>query len=79
MTDRKLEAELTDLIRLIQLPRRYTMTLNDWFFPAELIPHSTKLKYRCNKLYENGLLERQGAANNRWGYRYRIKRDETKL
>ena len=50
---------------------RYEQT--DWFFPSDLIPHSSQFKYQCKKLYEAGLLERHGDGTNRWGYTYRIK------
>jgi len=44
-----------------------------WFFPSDLIPLSSSFKYQCKKLYGLGLLEREGDANSRWGYSYRIK------
>lgn len=49
-----------------------SFTLDSWFFPSDLCPHSLAFKYRCKKLYELGLLERQGDGRARWGYRYHI-------
>lgn len=47
-------------------------TPNGWFFPGDVYPHSQSLKYKCNKLYKLGLLERRGDSSDRWGYSYRI-------
>ena len=44
-----------------------------WFMPNDIAPHSSRFKYRCKKLYEAGLLERQGTSRDRWGYSYRVK------
>ncbi|KKL82683.1 hypothetical protein LCGC14_1982290 [marine sediment metagenome] len=41
------------------------------FFPSDAVPHSSKFKYKCKKLYEAGLLERS-EGYGRWGYRYRV-------
>lgn len=49
-----------------------SFTLDSWFFPGDLYPHSTAFRYKCKKLYELGLLERQGDWGARWGYRYHI-------
>ena len=50
----------------------YSFTLDSWFFPSDVHPHSTSFKYTCNKLYELGLLERNGSPPGSWGYRYHI-------
>ncbi len=71
-----LDEMLIDLKRRMGNPHRFNIKTDDWFFPCDVTPHSTKLKYRCNKLYKAGILERQGDGKDRWGYRYRIK--ETK-
>jgi len=68
-----LDELLSDIKRLLALKRwNYSYEMNDWFFPSDLIPHSTSVKYRCKKLFIAGLLERQGSSSDRWGYRYRI-------
>lgn len=63
---------LEDIKRLLQ-NSKYYKTENDWFFPSDLISHSNALKYTCNKLFEQGILERQGCVGDRWGYFYRIR------
>jgi hypothetical protein len=45
----------------------------DWFFPSDIIPHSTAFKYACNKFSEQGLLEKRGDKRDRWGYQYKVK------
>lgn len=64
--------ELENIKRLLAIPRwNYSFEQNDWFFPSDLLPHSTRIKYVCKKLYEVGLLERTDGYG-RWGYRYRV-------
>lgn len=41
-----------------------------WFFPSDLIPHSSRFKTWCKKQVELGLLE-SDEGGGRWGYRYR--------
>jgi len=56
------------------LIRKYwnmSFTLDSWFFPSDLHPYDASFKYRCKKLYELGLLERDNSAG-RWGWRYHI-------
>lgn len=48
-----------------------SFTLDDWFFPGDLSPHSARFKYMCKKLYALGLLERT-ESYGRWGWRYHI-------
>ena len=48
-------------------------TLDSWFFCGDLAPHSTKIKYRCKRLYELGLVERRGNSSNRWGFQYKLR------
>jgi len=52
---------------------KYNYDLKDWFFPSDLIPHSSQLKYSCKKLHKQGKLERNGDGRDRWGYQYKIK------
>ena len=50
----------------------YSYEPHDWFFPNDVIAHSSQFKYRCNKLYKAGLLDRRGDERDRWGYQYRV-------
>jgi len=57
------------------LGRKYwsmSFSPDSWFFPSDLSPFNSQFKYRCKKLYEAGMLERQGNSSDRWGYRYRV-------
>jgi len=63
---------LEDIKNLIK-KSKYNYQSNSWFFPSDLIPHSSSLKYACKKLYERGELERHGNETYKWGYQYRIK------
>jgi len=65
--------ELDDIKRLLVTPRwNIKHKVDDWFFPSDLIPFSTALKYSCKKLWQQGKLERSESCG-RWGYDYRIK------
>ena len=61
--------DLSDIKRLLAQHGK----LDEEFFPSDLISHSSALKYTCKKLYKQGVLERKGDSNNRWGYTYQIK------
>ncbi len=63
---------LDDIKRLLKISKHYN--LDDEFFPSDLIPHSPALKYACKKLHEQGLLERSSDCG-RWGYTYKIRKD----
>ena len=57
-----------------KLTREYwnmSFTLDSHFFPSDLSPFDTGFKYKCKKLHELGLLERDDNPG-RWGYRYHI-------
>ena len=65
--------ELLEIRRLLLTPRwSYSLQVDSWFFPNDLLPHSTRLKYVCKELHKHSLLDRD-AACGRWGYRYKIK------
>ncbi len=67
------EKELSEIQRLLLIPRwNYSFELDSWFFPNDLLPHSTRLKYVCRELHKHGLLERDDGCG-RWGYRYKLK------
>ena len=67
----KTEEFMADVISCLD-DSRYGHKRNDWFFPDDIAPHSSQFKYRCNKLYMSGLLERDQTCG-RWGYQYRIQ------
>lgn len=64
---------LEDVKRRLATPKwNISHKPHEWFFAGDVAPHSNTFKYRCKKLYEAGVLERQGDGTNRWGYRYRV-------
>lgn len=68
----KHEEWLLEVKRQLTIKRwNHSFKPNEWFFPSDVIPHSTQFKYRCKKLYEAGLLERS-ESHGRWGWRYRV-------
>ena len=67
---------LDDIKDMIKRSRYYTNP-DSWFFPSDLIPHSTALKYSCKKLQEQGLLERRESCG-RWGWQYRVSSEAEK-
>ena len=69
-----IEEMIADLKRRLLAPRwNMKFAIDEWFFPGDVAPHSAQFKYRCKKLYEASLLERQDSSLNRWGYSYRVK------
>ncbi len=66
------EDMLKEIQKRLTVPTwNYSFKPHEWFFPGDVAPHSTSFKYKCNKLYELGLLERS-EGYGRWGYRYRV-------
>lgn len=58
-----------------RLVKKYNNRMDGYFFPTDIIPHSRKLRYACNKYYKQGLLIRRGEQDDRWGYMYKLKDD----
>ena len=73
-----LSEKFEELKRNINMERwNYTLSEDKWFFPSDVVPHSTQIKYWCKQLYEAGFLEREGDGTARWGYRYKIIKERT--
>jgi len=74
MTRITLDELLDDVKRRLAVKYwNYSFKPDSWFFPSDLSPHNNQFKYRCKKLYEAGMLKRQGSNGDRWGYRYKVK------
>jgi len=61
-----------DDFKMIVLKNSNYIGDDGWFFPGDIVPHSTKFKYACKKYYKDGLLDRMGDSSDRWGYQYKI-------
>jgi hypothetical protein len=68
------EEALADVKRCLLLPQwQRKANPTAWFFPSDIVNHSSSFKYKCEKLYKAGLLERNGSPDDRWGFQYRVK------